>query len=208
MGAPGCGKGTQGERLSKELGVPHVSSGDLIREIVLGGSEEAARFKDLISSGNFIPSSDVVRIIARRLAEGDARDGYLLDGFPRTLDQASLFADTPFGAGLQRVVALSIAEEALVERLGGRLTCLNCGATYHETYRRPRKAGVCDVCGHELTKRSDDQPAAIRQRLKVYHQKTEPLISYYQERNLYSEIDASGTPEQVYERLRHSLGLE
>ncbi|MDR3709986.1 MAG: nucleoside monophosphate kinase [Capsulimonadaceae bacterium] len=208
IGPPGSGKGTQGQVLAKELGIPHVATGDLIREIVEAGGEDAERFKAIMATGVFVPDEDVVAIVDKRLSKPDAARGYLLDGFPRSLEQARLFAATRAGATLQAAIALEIPVELLVERLSGRLTCLGCGASYHEKYRPPvKKTGVCDNCGGALVRRVDDEPVAIRQRLQTYDEKTRPLIEFYEDQECLSRIDASGTPADVHDRLQALLGV-
>lgn len=207
IGPPGSGKGTQGQQLAKDLGVPHVATGDLIREIVEGGGEDAERFKAVMASGKFVPDEDVVAIVAKRLTREDARRGYLLDGFPRSLAQARLFVATREGASLQAAIALEMPDELLVERLSGRLTCVGCGASYHEKYRPPAAAGKCGNCGGDLIRRVDDEPGAIRQRLQVYDEKTRPLIEFYADQECLNRIDASGSPEDVRNRLLSLLGL-
>ncbi len=201
IGPPGSGKGTQGQVLAQALHVPHIASGDLIREIVEGGSERGLRFKAQIDGGNFISDEDVVAIIEDRLEQPDSIRGYVLDGFPRKVTQAELFAKTAPGLQLDRAISLVLPVDDLVERLSGRLTCLACGASYHVKYRPPAKDDICDECGHDLVKRADDEPDSIRQRLKVYHAKTEPLIDYYRNLNKLIELDATGAADAVFARL-------
>jgi adenylate kinase len=205
LGPPGSGKGTQGQALAKELGVPHVATGDLLREIVASGSPEGERFKSIMAQGKLIADQDVVDLVAKRLVADDAKNGFVLDGFPRSLGQARMFDLTEAGIAVGRVVAFDVAEEPLVARLSGRLTCLKCGASYHEVALPPSVAGTCDKCGELLVKRPDDEPTAIRQRLAVYTQTTEPLIEHYAGKGVLRKIDAFGSTDDVRRRLTDSL---
>jgi len=207
IGPPGSGKGTQGDLLCQKLGVPHISTGDLLREIVESGSEDASRFKALMASGKFVSDEDIVRIVDERIGRPDAANGYLLDGFPRSVVQAKLFAGTPAGKALELAIAMILPEDLLVERLCGRLTCLQCGASFHEKNRPPKVADVCDNCKSALVRRPDDEPVAIRQRLTVYNEKTKPLIDFYAAQGRLSELPATGSPEDVFDRLCKMLNV-
>lgn len=205
IGPPGSGKGTQGQVLAHALRVPHIATGDLIREIVASGSEVGQRFKALIDTGHFITDEDVVHIVSARLEQPDGVRGYVLDGFPRSLAQAELFATTSPGMVLDSAVSLIVPQDEIVERLCGRLTCSRCGASYHVRYRPPKVEGTCDECGSRLVRRADDEPEAIRERLRVYHATTEPLIEFYRKRRKLIEIDATGPTDAVFGRLIHHL---
>jgi adenylate kinase len=155
-----------------------------------------------MKSGNLIADEDIVKLVDDRLKKADAKKGYLLDGFPRSLKQAELFSNTDAGALLDRALVLNVDEDALIERLSGRLTCLSCGASFHIKNFPPKAAGKCDNCGADLIQRADDNPESIKQRLKVYRDTTEPVIEYYKHKGLVVEIDASGSPDDVYSALR------
>lgn len=208
VGPPGSGKGTQGERLASAANVPHLATGDLLREIVSSGSAEGERYKAIMKSGNLIADEDIVKLVDERLKREDAKRGYLLDGFPRSLKQAELFDQTEAGKLLGSVLVLNVDEDALVERLSGRLTCLSCGASFHVKNMPPKREGICDNCGAELVRRADDNPESIKQRLKVYRETTQPVVDYYKPKGVVIEIDASGAPEKVFEALKsHIQGL-
>ncbi len=203
LGPPGAGKGTQGQALAAHFGVPHVATGDIIRDHIARKTEFGRKVEAAIAAGNFASDEDVLYWVSRRLAETDAQTGYILDGFPRDLAQAQAFT-----APLDAVVDLEIAEDALIERLAGRLVCPACGETYHVTQRPPLRAGFCDHDGTPLVRRPDDEPAAIRRRLRVYHDLTEPLQSYYARRGLLRQVDASGAAEAVTERILVALSVQ
>jgi adenylate kinase len=202
VGPPGSGKGTQGQRLAADAQIPHVATGDLLRELIQSESAEALRFKAIMASGNLIPDEDIVKLVDERLNRSDASAGYLLDGFPRTLKQAELFSKTQPGKLLDKVIVLNVDEDALVERLAGRLTCLSCGASFHIKNLPPKVAGICDNCGAELVQRQDDNPESIKQRLKVYQDLTSPVIEFFRPLGLVTEIDAAGAPNEVYAKLK------
>ena len=180
LGAPGAGKGTQAEKISAIFNIPAISTGVIIREAVKNGTEMGLAAKSYIEAGNLVPDQVVIGIIKERLAQGDCKKGFILDGFPRTVPQAQALED--MGVNIDLVIDIEVPDEAIVARMGGRRTCEKCGATYHVDYK-PSKDGVtCDACGSQLTIRKDDLPEVVQSRLSVYHEKTEPLISFYRER--------------------------
>lgn len=178
LGAPGAGKGTQAENLSRREGIPAVSTGEIIREALKNGTEMGLRAKAYTEAGKLVPDEVVIGIIRERLAEDDCKDGFILDGFPRTIPQAE--ALDRMGVAIDRVIDIEVPDETILARLSGRRVCEKCGATYHLTNRRPRVAGVCDLCGGTLVQRRDDSPETIQARLDVYHEQTEPLKDYYE----------------------------
>jgi len=196
LGPPGAGKGTQGQTLARTFSVPHVASGEIIRDQVARGTEFGRKVEAQIAAGNFVSDADVLYWVGQRLAAPDAAGGYVLDGFPRDTAQAEAFA-----APLDVVVDLMIADEALIARLSGRLVCPQCETAYHVVSRPPRRSGVCDRDGTPLVRRADDDPEAVRRRLQVYHQLTEPLQAYYERRSLLVRVDALGPPPVVTERI-------
>lgn len=177
LGAPGAGKGTQAEKICEKYGIPAVSTGNIIREALKNGTDMGLKAKSYIDAGALVPDEVVIGIIKERLAEDDCKNGFILDGFPRTIPQAE--ALDSMGINIDRVVDIEVPDEKITARLSGRRVCLKCGATYHLEYKKPRKQGVCDVCGEELVQRKDDKPETVIDRLRVYHEQTEPLKDYY-----------------------------
>lgn len=177
LGAPGAGKGTQAEILSEHLHIPTISTGNIIREALKSGTEMGLKAKEYMDSGRLVPDDVVIGIIRDRLAEADCQNGFILDGFPRTIPQAE--ALDRMGIVIDRVVDIEVADETITRRVSGRRVCPSCGSTYHLDYKKPKVDGVCDRCGDALVQRKDDQPETVRDRLKVYHDQTEPLKDYY-----------------------------
>ena len=178
LGAPGAGKGTQAENLSHREGIPAVSTGEIIREALKNGTEMGLRAKAYTESGKLVPDEVVIGIIRERLAKDDCKNGFILDGFPRTIPQAE--ALDKMGVAIDRVIDIEVADETILARLSGRRVCEKCGATYHLTDKKPRVEGVGDLCGGTLVQRGDDSPETRRARLDVYHEQTEPLKAYYE----------------------------
>ena len=207
LGPPGAGKGTQAKGLAASLGVPHVSTGDMLRAAVASGSEVGRRAKKCMDAGELVPDAVVVAIVADRLREPDASNGWLLDGFPRTAAQAAALDEAigALGQGLDRVLYLAVPDEVVMRRLSGRRTCRACGANAHVEFMPPRKEGVCDACGGELYQRADDQADSIRERLTVYASETEPLVARYRAAGVLEEVPAGGTPEEVASAIRAVL---
>ena len=177
LGAPGAGKGTQAEKISEHLHIPTISTGNIIREALKSGTEMGLKAKAFIESGKLVPDEVVIGIIQDRLKEDDCQNGFILDGFPRTIPQAE--ALDRMGIVIDRVIALEVADETIARRVSGRRVCLACGATYHVDYKKPMTDGVCDKCGDTLVQRKDDHPDTVKERLEVYHEQTEPLKDYY-----------------------------
>ena len=177
LGAPGAGKGTQAEILCDRLNIPTISTGNMIREALKSGTEMGKKAQSFIEAGQLVPDDVVIGIIKARLAEDDCKDGFILDGFPRTIPQAE--ALDRMGIVIDRVIDIEVDDETIARRVSGRRACPGCGATYHVDYKRPTVEGVCDRCGDTLVQRKDDHPDTVRERLHVYHEQTEPLKSYY-----------------------------
>jgi adenylate kinase len=203
MGPPGAGKGTQGRLLGEALGVPWVSSGDLLRHAVEDGSALGDEARGVMSRGELVPDRLIVGLMSRRLEKPDARGGFIADGYPRTVPQAEALdaALDALGRRLTAALAISLPDDDVVDRLTGRRTCPACGRVYHVKHEPPARAERCDVDGARLIQREDDSPATIRRRLAVYHQDSEPLIAHYGERGLLREVDGTGAPAVVAERL-------
>ena len=180
LGAPGAGKGTQAEIVCDKLGIPAISTGNIIRAAVKEGTEMGVKAKSYLDSGALVPDEVIIGIIKERLAEPDCQNGFILDGVPRTVAQAEALEE--MGVRIDKVVDLEVADDCITQRLGGRRVCSACGASYHMNYKPSVKPGVCDRCGGALIIRKDDEPATVQERLKVYHELTEPLIDFYRTR--------------------------
>jgi len=207
LGAPGAGKGTQAERLEQWLAIPQVSSGDLFRVNIAEGTALGRAAQSYIDRGALVPDDVTIGMVAERLAEADCAGGAILDGFPRTVAQAKALDEllAEMGRQVDLVPYVTVARETLLERLGGRWTCRACGAVYHQVYRPPEVAGVCDVCGGELYQRPDDTAETQARRIDVYMQETSPLIAYYRERGLLVEIDGERSIDEVEAALRAAV---
>ena len=177
LGAPGAGKGTQAEIISETLRSPTISTGNIIREALKSGTELGRKAKGYMDSGQLVPDDIVIGIIRDRLAQPDCADGFILDGFPRTIPQAE--ALDRMGVAIDRVIEIEVADDTIARRVSGRRICPSCGSSYHVDYKRPTVEGICDRCGDTLVQRQDDRPDTVRERLSVYHEQTEPLKSYY-----------------------------
>lgn len=204
LGPPGAGKGTQAQALASEWGVPHVATGDMLREAVAAKTPLGLEAKRHMDSGGLVPDEVVIGLVGERLAQPDAKAGVVLDGFPRTVAQAealdALFART--GLSLDRVVYFNVSREELLRRLTGRRVCRGCGRTYHLVSAPPKVADKCDVCGGELYQRVDDREDTVATRLDVYQKQTSPLLEYYRGRSLLSEVAGEGSVTQVAEAIR------
>ena len=177
LGAPGAGKGTQAEIISETLRIPTISTGNIIREALKSGTEMGRKAKEYMDDGRLVPDDIVIGIIRDRLAQPDCVNGFILDGFPRTIPQAE--ALDRMGVDIDRVIDIEVADDIIARRVSGRRICPSCGASYHVDYKRPTVEGICDRCGDTLVQRQDDRPDTVRERLSVYHEQTEPLKSYY-----------------------------
>ncbi|NLN06761.1 MAG: adenylate kinase [Firmicutes bacterium] len=207
LGPPGAGKGTQGERLVKKYKIPHIATGDIFRAAIKEGTELGLLAKDYMERGLLVPDELVVELIRERLAEEDTAQGFLLDGFPRTLAQAEALdaALAEMGAPLTAVINVDVDQDVLVERLTGRRVCRGCGSTYHIKFYPPTVRSVCDKCGGELYQRSDDSVETVHQRLEVYRKQTEPLIAYYQKQGILYTVDGSRDIDQVFAEITSYL---
>lgn len=178
LGAPGAGKGTQAELICERLDIPAISTGNMIREAMKNGTDMGKKAKSFVDAGNLVPDEVVIGIIKERLSENDCANGFILDGFPRTIPQAE--ALDKMGVDIDTVLSIEVADEKIVKRMSGRRVCESCGASYHTEYKKPDKEGVCNACGGNLICRKDDAPETVLDRLNVYHEQTEPLKGYYE----------------------------
>lgn len=201
LGAPGAGKGTQAQRLQGDFGFVQVSTGEMLREAMRTGSELGKTVQEYITRGDLVPDDLVAAVLQEQLAQGEIGNGVILDGFPRTVRQAQILEEMVAKHCWQLcgVLYLDVPEEVLQQRLGGRRTCAQCGANYHILTMPPKVEGRCDRCGADLVIRPDDTPEAIRKRLQVYHQQTEPLIAFYEQRGLLERVDAGDDVDAVYQ---------
>lgn len=181
LGAPGAGKGTQAEIISERLSVPTISTGNIIRAALKAQTEMGIKAKEFIDKGLLVPDDVVIGIVRDRLEEDDCKNGFILDGFPRTVPQAQALDD--MGIEIDKVIDIQVPDEKIVQRLSGRRVCSGCGASYHLLYKKPEKDGVCNLCGTQLVQRTDDREETVLERLKVYHEQTEPLVEYYRKKN-------------------------
>lgn len=208
LGAPGAGKGTQAERIVARFGLPHISTGDMLRAAVANGTEMGLAAKKFMDAGALVPDEVVIGVVRDRLAEDDARDGFLLDGFPRTIEQAESLDGMLAEAerSITDVILLDVPEDELIQRLAGRRLCRECGKGYHVLFNQPRQEAVCDACGGELYQRDDDNETTVRNRLDVYRRQTEPLIGYYESRGVLKRVAGAGmTPDAVFEAIEKLL---
>ena len=207
LGPPGAGKGTQAERLVDDFDLPYYSTGIILREAVEEESELGREAKQYLERGELVPDELICRVIEERLDSGEADDGFLLDGFPRTIGQAEMLegALAERGRSLTAVLLIEAPDEEVIRRLSGRRTCVKAGHVYHVEFDPPKNEGVCDQDGSRLIQREDDKPETIRNRLAVYHEQTEPLIEWYDDRGLLRRFDGARTPDEVHSRIRATL---
>ncbi len=204
LGPPGSGKGTQAKKLSKEMGLLHISTGDLLREAVKNGTPLGKKAKEYMDKGELVPDEVVISLIEEVMPKDG---GFILDGFPRTVPQAIALEEMlkKYGRDVDKVVLFEISEEVVVDRLSGRLTCSVCGAVYHIRYNPPKQEGICDLCGGKLIQREDDKEEVVRRRFKVYREQTAPLIEFYEKRHKLIRLDATKDVEEVHSRLLEVL---
>jgi adenylate kinase len=209
LGPPGAGKGTQADKITTKFGWPQISTGDMLREAVKQGTDLGKEAKSYMEAGQLVPDSLILKIMAERLDRDDCKQGFILDGFPRSLAQAKtldgMLAERNWKLDL--VLCLEVPDEDLVQRITGRRVCRNCGATYHVTYKPPKQEGICDQCGSkDIYQRSDDNEATIRNRLSVYHEQTSPLIAYYEPQGILRKIDGTRSVAEISDQIAAIFG--
>ena len=205
LGAPGAGKGTQAEILCKKLGIPSISTGNILRAAIKDGTPTGLKAKSYMDAGQLVPDEVIIGIIGERLAQSDCAKGYILDGVPRTIGQAEAMEKA--GIKIDAVVAIEISEEEILRRMSGRRVCEACGSSYNMEAIPPKVEGICDNCGGKLIQRKDDTPETVRERLKVYHKETAPLADFYAERGLLKRISVAGDKEATNAAILQVLGL-
>ena len=207
LGAPGAGKGTQAKMIAKEYGVPHISTGDIFRANIKNGTELGMEAKKYMDQGLLVPDELTVRILLDRVAQEDCKDGYVLDGFPRTIPQAEVLdqALAKLGDRIDYAINIDVPDENIIRRMSGRRACLTCGATYHIEHVPPKQEGICDTCGSALVLRDDDKPETVKNRLEVYHRQTQPLIDFYGKKGVLRTVDGTRPMEEVFAAIRAIL---
>lgn len=208
MGPPGGGKGTQAKILEERYGLVQLSTGEMLRETVAAGTEVGRKVKDIIESGGLVPDDIILKMISDRIEEADCKNGFILDGFPRTVPQAEALDEMLAAKGekIDFAIEIRVPDEYIVERITGRFSCAKCGAGYHDTFQRPKKEGVCDVCGStEFVRRKDDNEETVKERLASYHAKTAPIIPYYEKKGVLRVVDGTRSIEEVAGQLADIL---
>ena len=208
LGAPGAGKGTQAKKIAAKYGIPHISTGDIFRANIKNGTELGKKAKTYMDQGLLVPDELVVDLVVDRVNQEDCENGYVLDGFPRTIPQAEALdkALAAQGQKMDYAIDVDVPDENIVRRMGGRRACVGCGATYHLEYAPTRQEGICDVCGGELILRDDDKPETVQKRLGVYHDQTQPLIDYYNKKGILKEVDGTVDMNDVFTAICDILG--
>ena len=199
LGAPGAGKGTQAVNIAKEFGIPHISTGDIFRANIKNQKELGMKAKSYMDKGALVPDDITIGMLLDRIVDNDCKNGFVLDGFPRTIPQAeSLKAALSLqDARIDHAIDIEVPDEVITKRMGGRRSCPKCGGTYHIAFNPPKQEGICDNCGTELVQRSDDKPETVLERLKTYHDQTQPLIDFYRNEGVLTEVDGTKKPDEV-----------
>ena len=208
LGAPGAGKGTQAKMIAAKYGIPHISTGDIFRANIKNGTELGAKAKQYMDKGELVPDELVVDLVIDRFKEDDCKNGYVLDGFPRTIPQAEALdkALTAIGENVDYAINVEVPDDNIINRMGGRRACVGCGATYHIVYSPTKVEGKCDTCGGDLIIRDDDKPETVKNRLSVYHEQTQPLIDYYTKKGIIKEVDGTVDMNDVFKAITDILG--
>mgnify|MGYP004467052985 FL=1 len=208
LGAPGAGKGTQAKKIAAKYGIPHISTGDIFRANIKNGTELGKKAKTYMNQGLLVPDELVVDLVVDRVNQDDCENGYVLDGFPRTIPQAEALTEAleKMGQKVDFAIDVNVPDENIVKRMGGRRACVTCGATYHMVYAPTKKEGICDTCGGELILRDDDKPETVQKRLNVYHDQTQPLIDYYTSQGILRTVDGTVDIDDVFRAITEFLG--
>ncbi len=208
LGAPGAGKGTQAKMIADKYSIPHISTGDIFRANIKNGTELGMEAKKYMDQGQLVPDELTVRILLDRVAQADCKNGYVLDGFPRTIPQAEVLDSelTKLGDQIDFAIDVDVPDENIVKRMSGRRACVACGATYHIVHIPPKQEGICDKCGSELILRDDDAPETVLKRLGVYHEQTQPLIDFYTKKNILKTVDGTVDSADVFAAIVNILG--
>ena len=208
LGAPGAGKGTQAAKVAESLHIPHISTGDIFRANIKNGTELGKKAKAFMDAGKLVPDELTCDLVADRLAQSDCSEGFILDGFPRTIPHSESLEEvlTKLGTKIDYAVNIDVPDEAIVSRMSGRRACVGCGATYHIVYNPPKTENVCDVCGQTLILRDDDKPETVQTRLKVYHDQTQPLIDFYSGKGALVTVDGTMGLEDVFKAILKAIG--
>ena len=208
LGAPGAGKGTQAKMIAEKYSIPHISTGDIFRANIKGCTELGMEAKKYMDQGQLVPDELTVKILLDRVAKDDCKNGYVLDGFPRTIPQAEVLdkALSELGDAVDYAIDVDVPDENIINRMGGRRACVTCGATYHMVHVPPKQEGICDKCGSELILRDDDKPETVKKRLDVYHAQTQPLIEYYTKKGILKSVDGTADMMDVYAKITDILG--
>lgn len=208
LGAPGAGKGTQAKKIADKYQIPHISTGDIFRANIKEGTELGKKAKSYMDQGLLVPDELVCDLVVDRVKQEDCKNGYILDGFPRTIPQAESLDEAlgQMGESLDYAINVDVPDEHIVNRMSGRRACVGCGATYHMVYAPTKKEGVCDVCGAELILRDDDKPETVQKRLSVYHEQTQPLIDYYKGKGILKDVDGTKDMDVVFQAITDILG--
>lgn len=208
LGAPGAGKGTQAKKIAEKYEIPHISTGDIFRANIKNGTELGNKAKTYMDQGLLVPDELVVDLVVDRVNQDDCENGYVLDGFPRTIPQAEALTEAleKMGQKVDFAIDVNVPDENIVKRMGGRRACVTCGATYHMVYAPTKKEGICDTCGGELILRDDDKPETVQKRLNVYHDQTQPLIDYYTSQGILRTVDGTVDIDDVFRAITEFLG--
>lgn len=208
LGAPGAGKGTQAKQIAAKYGIPHISTGDIFRANIKNGTELGKKAKEYMDQGLLVPDELTCDLVMDRISQEDCKDGFVLDGFPRTIPQAEALdaALEKKGDKMDYAIDIEVEDENIIRRMSGRRACLNCGATYHIVNLPSKKEGICDVCGEKLVLRDDDKPETVKKRLQVYHEQTQPLIDYYNKKEVLLTVDGTKDIQVVFDEITAVLG--
>ena len=209
LGAPGAGKGPQAKKIADFCKVPHISTGDIFRANIKQGTELGKKAKTYMDAGELVPDELVCDLVVDRIQQDDCTEGFILDGFPRTIPQAEALTNAlnAIEQKMEYALNIDVPDENIIHRMAGRRACVGCGATYHVEFNPPKVTDVCDVCGEELILRDDDKPETVKNRLNVYHEQTKPLIDYYEKQGIVHTIDGTQTMEEVFSDIRKILGV-